>query len=257
MAETLSTKHGGTSGPGSDTSAYHSTDAALTPSADFTQALGTALKRLADIIAMAFHVYSNPGDANPTAILTDAGIGGVLALGASSADNLSFVLQAEGAGIAKVLAGSKLQLEDAPAAPKDAVNKAYADANGFPDVSARFSSTIAIPPGAPGVILWDQEEFKTAGITHDNAILSSRIVVNDDGKYLFGAYAQSAAATIVTLGYRVNGGGFVKLTDGISGDYVNFTNLLALNAGDYIEIEYSSTGGFTAANTAAWIRKVG
>lgn len=61
-------------GAGTDTTAYHSTDGTLTPSADGSQSLGTASRRLLQIMAEFYRVFKGAGDANASAQLQDGAL---------------------------------------------------------------------------------------------------------------------------------------------------------------------------------------
>jgi hypothetical protein len=115
---------GGGGGGGSDPTAYHSGDANLTPVSDNFQTLGTALKSLKQIISNLFSVFKAPGDANPSAQISD----GALKLGKGGATALKFnITQTATDGVALIQTGSKLQQTDAPTVGADLVNKTYAD----------------------------------------------------------------------------------------------------------------------------------
>lgn len=163
---------GGGGGGGSDPTAYHSGDANLTPVSDNFQTLGTALKRLKQIISNLFSVFKAPGDANPSAQISD----GALKLGKGGATALKFnITQTATDGVALIQTGSKLQQTDAPTVGADLVNKTYADglAGGGPFTLVQTIDVLA-----------DTDTVTFAGLagdTDDYYILIATIITQNSG----------------------------------------------------------------------------
>lgn len=111
-------------GPGSDTTAYHSTDAALLPASDAFQSFGSPAKRV-DLIRARF--LGMVAGLNDTKLAAALGlIGGVPSLGlgpGGSSVDLDFFIQRIAAGVAKIPTGAMLQIADSVVNPDDVVTK--------------------------------------------------------------------------------------------------------------------------------------
>jgi len=133
----------------------------------------------------------------------------------------------------------------APAAPGDAVNKAYADAipGGYTQGARVYSDAAKnIPNDTSTVIDLNQEDYDTDGI-HDNVTNNSRLTCQTAGKYLitgcirFASNATGIRSAFITL----NGGNPIGYSgsQAVSGSATiqQVSTVYNLGVGDYVELK--------------------